>query len=231
MPYETDQRLRSYLNTNQEKREQMCMALLALDKRFSELRPRHPRGGPDGGRDIEGKFNDSLLTFGAVGFHVNANDSPADKTAAKKKFRDDLASALACIPRPEVFVFFTNVELTIGERDELKSLANTNSIKECLIYHRELMRYVLDSTNGLAIRFQYLDLRLSDEEQATFFQAWGSDIHSLISTKIGDVDRKLNRILFLQESSMPLKRVTVLFNLKKSYSTQEIGHFRLFCSL
>ena len=44
MPYQTDERLKSYLDTNQLHREQMCRALLSIDKRFTDVRPRHPRG-------------------------------------------------------------------------------------------------------------------------------------------------------------------------------------------
>jgi len=56
LPYQTDERLKSYLDTNQLQREQMCRAILATDKRFSEVSPRHPRGGPDGGRDINSSY-------------------------------------------------------------------------------------------------------------------------------------------------------------------------------
>ena len=56
MPYQTDERLKNYLDTNQLQRERMCRAILAIDKRFSEVRPRHPRGGPDGGRDIQANY-------------------------------------------------------------------------------------------------------------------------------------------------------------------------------
>lgn len=69
MAYETDERLKSYLDTNQLHREQLCLAILALDKRFTNVRPRHPRGGPDGGRDIE-----VARTFSIAGFpdlHAN----------------------------------------------------------------------------------------------------------------------------------------------------------------
>jgi hypothetical protein len=68
LAYQTEQRLKNYLDTNQLHREQLCLAVVALDKRFSEVRPRHPRGGPDGGRDIEAIFKKDQRAFGAVGF-------------------------------------------------------------------------------------------------------------------------------------------------------------------
>lgn len=231
MPFETDNRLRSYLNTNQEKREQLCLALLQMDSRFTEVKPRHPRGGRDGGRDIEALYNGTLLAFGASGFRVNANDSKEDKTWAFEKFDDDLASALDNTPKPAVFVFFTNVEITVGERDELKSRGLAKGLHECEIIHRERMRISLDSTKCLAIRFQYLDIALSDAEQAAFFHEWGDTIQSVISTGISSLDRKLDRMIFLQESSFPLQTISVLYKLKREYAGSEIGHFRAFMDI
>ena len=37
MPYETDERLKSFLDANQLHREQLCVAILAMDKRFSKF--------------------------------------------------------------------------------------------------------------------------------------------------------------------------------------------------
>lgn len=71
MPYKTDERLKSYLDTNQMHREQMCLAVMAIDKRFTDVRPRHPRGGPDGARDIEAILNGIQRAFGAVGLTDN----------------------------------------------------------------------------------------------------------------------------------------------------------------
>ncbi len=75
MPTDTDIRLRSALDTNQRDWEQMCRAVLALDARYSEVRPRHPHGGPDGGRDIEAVLDGNRSAYGAVGFINSANDS------------------------------------------------------------------------------------------------------------------------------------------------------------
>jgi hypothetical protein len=119
LTYQTDERLKGYLDTNQLQRERMCVAILAIDKRFSDVRPRHPRGGPDGGRDIEAVFKNSQKAFAAVGFANQANDSNEQKRAIRKKFAADLASALSGEIRPEVFIFFTNINLTATEKDDL----------------------------------------------------------------------------------------------------------------
>lgn len=231
MPYQTDEKLKSYLDTNQLHREQMCRAVLATDKRFTDVRPRHPRGGPDGGRDIQAIFRDELTAFGAVGFVNQANDSEEQKKKIKSKFSDDLESAISAEPKLKSFVFFTNINLTIGEKDSLITQAKKEGVLNCDIFDRERLRIALDSPDGFSIRFQYLNIHLSEEEQASFFSRWGDDIQSVISSGFQKIEGTLNRVLFLQESSDPITSLTISFELKKKYSGDEIGHFRAFCYL
>jgi len=108
MATDTDIRLRSRLDSNQRDREQMCRAVLALDARYTEVRPRHPLGGPDGGRDIEALFSGTLRTFGAVGFANSANDSDDQKKQIRRKFREDLKAAVAAEPAPKAFAYETH---------------------------------------------------------------------------------------------------------------------------
>src|SRR3954469_7452587 len=119
MATDTDIRLRSWLDSNQRDREQMCRAVLALDERFSDVRPRHPLGGRDGGRDIEATFQGNREAFGAVGFANGANDSDEQKKQIRNKFKDDLASALGANPELKVFAFLTNLHFTMGEQDTM----------------------------------------------------------------------------------------------------------------
>jgi len=231
MPYETDERLKSYLDTNQMHREQMCLAVMASDRRFSDVRPRHPRGGPDGARDIEAVFNGVQRVFGAVGFVNQATDSETHKKSAKKKFNDDLTEALKQQPRPEVFVFLTNVNLTVGEKDDLVQGAKTKGIAHAEVFERERIRIALDNPDGLSIRFQYLGIPLSEAEQATFFARWGDDIQGLITDGFGQVQKSLNRIHFLQEATLPLHYFTGVLELDREYKGSEIGHFRAFATM
>jgi hypothetical protein len=224
----TDERLKSFLDTNQQAQERMCLAVLATDKRYSEIRPRHPQGGPDGGRDIEAKFQSEHLVFGAVGFVGSANDTSSNKTAIKKKFKADLQKATGAIPRPKVFTFFTNVRLTINERDKLRASAINKGLMDCEIYDRERIRFALDSPDGLAARFQYLRLPMSEAEQASFFARWGDDIQSVISTGFGRLETKLSQILFSQEASDPLDHLYIRIQLDRPYPASDIGHFRAF---
>jgi hypothetical protein len=228
MPYETDERLKSYLDTNQLYREQMCLAVMAIDKRFSNVRPRHPRGGPDGGRDIEGIFNGVQRVFGAVGFINQASDSDAQRNKSSAKFKEDLSAALIQQPAPEVFIFFTNVNLTAGEKDDLVKHAKSKGIAYAEVFDRERIRISLDSPDGLGIRFQYLKIPLSEAEQAAFFARWGDDIQGVISDGFVRIQRSLNRMHFLQEAALPLSGFTGVLQLDKEYRGSEIGHFRAF---
>ncbi len=229
--YATDEKLKSYLDTDQLNRERLCLAVLSTDKRFSDVRPRHPRGGRDGGRDIEAVFRGELSVFGAVGFRNQASDTKEHKAAISKKFYEDLDSALSASSPPEVFVFFTNINFTIGEKDAFIKVAKGRGLKHVEIFDRERLRVELDSPHGFSIRFQYLNISLSEEEQASFFARWGDDIQSIVSTGFGKLEMTLDRVLFFQEAQGPLKYLTVSLELDKEYSGDDIGHFRSFCSV
>ncbi|MGL4231544.1 MAG: hypothetical protein ACRCWJ_09265 [Casimicrobium sp.] len=228
MTYSTDERLKSYLDTNQLARERLALAVLALDKRFSDVRPRHPRGGPDGGRDIEALFCGESLAYGAVGFVNQADDSREKKKSIEKKFSEDLVVALSNDPAPTAFVFFTNVNLTSAEKNKLVDSAKKRGMLDCEIFDRERLRIVLDSADGFAIRFQCLAIPLSEPEQATFFARWGADIQSVIATGFQQVQKTLDHLLFLQEANSALYSLYVVFELDREYSGDEIGHFRAF---
>jgi len=229
--YETDERLKGYLDTNQLHREQLCLAILALDKRFTNVRPRHPRGGPDGGRDIEAQFRGSELAYGAVGFVNQAADVEEKKRTIRAKFGDDLISAWDANPRPSVFVFFTNVNFTVGEKTDLVSQARTKGFAACDILDRERLRAALDSPDGFAARFQFLSIAMSESEQASFFAKWGDEIQSVIATGFQEVHSTLSQLLFLQEAGRPISGLHVQFKLDREYDATEIRHFRAFCSI
>ena len=139
MPYDTDEKLKSYLDTNQLAREQLCLAVLALAPKYTNVVPRHPRGGPDGGRDISATYDGEHLAFAAVGFVNTANDSSQHKRQVHQKFKSDLSRALDNDPKPGAFVFMTNVNLTAGEKDELVQHGLGTGIAHCEIYDLSLI--------------------------------------------------------------------------------------------
>jgi hypothetical protein len=218
--------LRSWLDARQTERERMCLAVLGLDRRYSDVQPRRPKGGPDGGRDIQASFRGEIV-WGAVGFRNQVSDSPEDKREAQKKFTSDLDAALTEKPDLKGFVFFTNVDLTPAESQALETHARSRGITHVDIYGRERIRIALDSPEGLASRFQYLQIHLSDAEQAAFFARFGNDIQALITREFGQVDSKLNRLEFLQECQKPLRRVGIVLDFASPITPRELGPYRV----
>jgi hypothetical protein len=166
-----------------------------------------------------------------VGFVNQATDTKEHKDRVIAKFREDLDRASKAIPTPNIFVFCTNVNLTIGEKDSCVAAAKAAGLMECEIFDRERLRITLDSPDGFSIRFQFLGIPLSPAEQATFFAKWGDDIHSVIATGFHRVEKALRRLIFLQEASEPLDYIHVGLGLDRAYHSDEIGHFRAFCHI
>jgi len=72
---------------------------------------------------------------------------------------------------------------------------------------------------------------MSKEEQIAFFARWGDDIQSVISTGFHRLESALDRMLFFQEATAPMKYLGLRLELDNTYSAEDIGHFRVFCSL
>jgi hypothetical protein len=221
----TEERLRTWLDTNQLERERMCIALLQLNRRYTSVGPRRPKGGPDGGRDIEAFFDNTYMTYGAVGFRNSVNDSSADKNWVKKKFKSDLESALNANSELKSFIFFTNVDLTPDEEETLIKYAKSQGIIIIQIHYREKIRILLDSVEGFAIRYMYLNISLSKEEQAVFFDRFGSKLQELIVANFQNVDNRLNRIEFLHESSNPIDYITCFIEFQNNDSKDRLDNF------
>lgn len=216
---ETDRRLKDHLNTNQDKRERLCLEILTVQDDYTDVRPRLPKGGPDGGRDLQGYHKENLL-FGAVGFVNDATDLDQHRIQIKKKFKEDLKNALrpkkGGSPQPLAFVFFTNVGLTPGIITELQKHAYAKGIDYCDIFDRERTRIVLDSNRGYAIRFRYLDIPLSDAEQKDFFGAWADEINLAIGSGLKGIDQTTKRIQFLLESQLLLNNLGTIVKLEST---------------
>lgn len=229
-PRETEQRLRSWLDANQLQRERLCIQLLPLFGNYSDVQPRRPKGGPDGARDIQAVYNGSIVVWGAVGFRNSANDSEGDKKWVTKKFSTDIESALVQNPNLRGFVFFTNVDLTPREVQILKTTATSKGITHVDVFYRERLRQMLDSTEGLGYRLQYLEIAMSQEEQISFITrleaAREKELQEL-SRKQQEVDHKLHKLEFLNECLKPVHIVAIIATLNRPYEPEELGHFRL----
>ena len=225
IPQATDETLR-YRPDSNEQRERLCAAVLSLDKRFSRISLRQPKGGPDQGRDIEAVFEDRSLVFGAVSFKNSADDSVQQRREIRSKFKNDLHLALKNKPDLDVFVFFTNVAMTTGDREELeKTLVSARPRIE--IFHRERLRLALDAPSGFAYRQQYLEILMSDAEQLAFFSEFGNALQSVVTERFTDVARSLQRIEFLSDKTSPLSWLQGIITLGESCSPAVLGAFRV----
>lgn len=224
-PRETDERLRRWLNGDQPARERMCLAVLALDRSYTQIEPRRPEGGPDGARDMQAVRN-GQPTWGAVGFVNSATDSQAEKRQIKKKFCDDLRAARKAKPDLNQFVFITNVDLRPSEVAKLKQFAIKLGLTWVEVYWREVLRARLDSVEGLAIRFQYLRVPLSEEEQISFFNHYGQSLAELVTTHHVSLRAQLDRLEFLHWSVRQIRDVQLTLSLDRWYRPPELGHVR-----
>lgn len=170
----TDERLRTWLDGNQPNRERMCAQLLSLLGNYEQITPRRPRGGPDGGRDLQAVFiPNQKEVFGAVGFRNSPSDSREDKQWIINKFKSNFKAAIKAKPDLFGFIFFTNVDLTPGEVQKLMDEVTSKGVSHCQIFSREKLRLTLDSTQGIGIRATFLKIHLSIEELTAFVSYLG----------------------------------------------------------
>jgi len=229
-PRLTEERLRTWA-IGQDERERMCLGILALDPRFSNIRPRRPKGGPDGGRDIEAEFDNGETVWIGVGFRANVTDSSEDKKWVENKFKNDIRAAKIANPGLWGFVFLTNVDLTPAELSKLEKYGYSEGFTFVDIFYRERLRIALDSPRGLSLRYQYLNIALSEAEQAAFFAEYGSQIENLLHKGFGALDERLRRLEFLHDCSKPLMGISMILTLKQECAPKDLGHFRFLAEI
>jgi len=163
------------------------------------------------------------MCFGAVGFKNNVSDSPQDKKDIKKKFKDDVRAARNANDNVKAFVFFCNVDLTPTEIAELEKFAKTQDFTHVDIYWRERLRHVLDGVDGLALRYQYLGISLSEAEQAAFFARFGKELEDLLHGRFDRIEQKLDDIEFAQWKAGHIRSVKLEFRFKE-YAESKCKH-------
>ncbi|KLL95672.1 hypothetical protein NJ76_23945 [Rhodococcus sp. IITR03] len=117
---------------------------------YQDIDPSHPLGGKDGGRDAT-CTKDGQRYIMAVYFPRGQQSF----TTIASKFADDLNKAVT--HDPEGFVFVTNQELRLGERENLRSLGEAQAITVDL-FHLERIAGILDRPPMAPVRRQYLDI-------------------------------------------------------------------------
>jgi hypothetical protein len=220
---QTEERLRNYLDQNQVFQERMCLTLLPLLGPFTAERPRRPKGGPDGGRDIEAVREGTLAVWGAVGFKNGGGADASSRGWVTRKFKADLDRALKENPDLPGFVFFTNVDLTLGQKEKLTRHAHELRLKFVEIYDLERLRHVLDSPEGLLARLQYLDIPMSATEQAALVGKFGGQLQNAVTARFDRVEQTLARMDQFLDLQKPIYRLDLYAALTSPRTSAQIG--------
>lgn len=222
-PSFTEERLRSFLDSNQVMRERLCLAIMPTLGPYTQERPRRPKGGPDGGRDIEAIHDGSIVVWGAVGFRNGGGNDQKARRDAQTKFRSDLDLALKENPGLQGFVFFTNVDLTPGTVKKLKEETSARGIVLADIFDLERLRHALDSPEGLIARLQYLDIPMSPTEQIALVSKFGDQLQDAVLARFDRVERTLSQMEKFLGYQKPLFRLDVFVALNEQRTSTEIG--------
>ncbi len=212
-PRLTEERLRHHLDGNQPMRERMCLALLPLLGPYTREQPRRPKGGPDGGRDIEAVYQGQIVVWGAVGFKNGGGLDEPSRDETEKKFKFDLGRAMQENPTLAGFVFFTNVDLTPGRKEGLVRHANEKSVAFVEVFDMERLRHALDSPEGLIPRLQYLDIPMSPTEQIALVGKFGNQLHQAVTARFDRVERTLAQMEQFLTFQKPILRIDLYIGL------------------
>jgi hypothetical protein len=202
----------------------MCLALLPLLGPYTREQPRRPKGGPDGGRDIEAAYQGTIPVWGAVGFRNGGGADDSARYDAEEKFKSDLDRALAENPLLAGFVFFTNVDLTPTRIESLKTHSHGKNIKIIDVFDMERLRHVLDSPEGLIARLQYLDIPMSATEQAALVAKFGNQLQNAVTARFDRVERTLAQMERFLDFQKPLLRLDVYIELAQPATSVAIGN-------
>lgn len=131
--------------------------LILLNDGFLSVDPSHPLGGPDGIKDIVCIKDGKRWVAGA--YFPRSQKSLSD---IKKKFLTDSRGKEG--NQVDAFAFVTNQELKLSEREELQSELGF----AVEIYHLERISLLLNSTPLYGVRLEFLDIKMTREEQLAF---------------------------------------------------------------
>lgn len=140
--------------TNGQARSERLSAQILLSEGYTGLDPSHPLGGRDGAKDATCQRNGRKALM-AVYF-------PRGKqkiTDIRSKFLGDLKGVSK--NKADEFVFVTNQELTLGQRNSLEKAAKGIPVA---LYHLERLTAILDKPQMAGIRKQFLGIE--------FVQTW-----------------------------------------------------------
>ncbi len=141
-------------------------ALILNIEGFQNIDPSHPLGGRDGLKDMFLTFNGAKW-IGAVYFPRGQQSF----TTIENKFQHDVEGVRK--NNAQGIVFFTNQEMTLGERKQLKESESDIDVQ---IYHLERISSILNTPQAYGIRMEFLDIEMSKDEQVSYFSTHTNQI-------------------------------------------------------
>lgn len=160
---------------------------------FKFLDPSHPLGGPDQGKDIICHKNDKTFLI-AVTFSKNE----LSWSKLKKKFIEDLKK----LTEQQGFIFFTNQEITVAKREELKKIEDEIEID---IYHLERISQALNSPPCYGARLEFLDIDMTKEEQISFISSRDEVLH--------EINDRINEVIKESKNNIPTEELREFQNI------------------
>lgn len=230
-PKLTEERLRNHLDSNQPAREGMCLALLPLLGPYTRERPRRPKGGPDGARDIECLYEGATPVWGAVGFKNGGGRDDPSREEIDRKFRADITAALEENPSLTGFIFFTNVDLTPGRCEGLIRHAQERGIRHVEIFDFERLRNALDSSEGLIARVQWLGIPMNETEQLALVGKFGTQLQNAVTARFDRVERTLTQMERFLDFQRPLLRLDTFVGLNAPVTSSALGNAAVYLRL
>lgn len=183
-----------------EKSEYLAIQILRIEK-YTNLDPIHPQGGPDGRGDIICTDPQGLRCV--VGVWFPRDSATKSLREAAKKFTHDLAGVK--LKQVKGFVFVTNKELPLSERNKLILAATRQGCETCEIYHLERLYPILDSAMGYGLRLDVLGIKMKREEMVSFVAT-----HQQLTTALIDAQTTALREMLSATFAQALERKTAV---------------------
>jgi hypothetical protein len=155
---ETRERLLNWSDA-QKASERLAGHVLASEG-FTSINPSHPLGGPDGLKDILCKKG-QILWVAACYF---PNGKKTFRQIYEKFVHD--AETLKTEKRIKGFIFVTNQNLSLSQREQLKSMVTSKNVE---VFHLERLTHILNRPENYGTRLEFLDIEMNKEEQISYF--------------------------------------------------------------
>jgi hypothetical protein len=155
--------------------------LILLSDGFKSVNPSHPLGGKDGIKDLVSE-KDGINWVAGVCFPRGQQSFGS----IKKKFLSDAKGVVS--NKANGFVFLTNQELRLSERDKLSGEIEY----EVEIYHLERISLLLNSAPLYGVRLEFLDIEMTKEEQLAFMASRDKTIEEMQSG-LARIERQMSK--------------------------------------